>query len=217
MVFCFSGIDFEKAVSEYGTIFSPNDLLLFTRSVLHTVDMPSQLGDNGAELRQLIEYSAEKDVIIIACLRAKIGAYYYNSAVLVDKGRVMGVSDELNPLGGYIGGNTFRSYITSIGKISIFVDSDILNPILYSGGTQNSRYIFSLNSCKMDSQRLLSARALANWAGKYVLCVFEDCGACLNCRGGVESIKWGRMSAFYLPMVISKINRTQKVKFVEEI
>lgn len=216
MVFCFSGIDFEEAIEGYGEIFSPNDLVLFTRSVLHTVDLPYELGADGGAFRRLIEYSASKEIIIVACMRAKIGNLYYNSAALIDKGRVMGVSDELNPLGGYVGGKVFRSYVTSIGKVCLFIDSDVCNPFLYQSVINGGRYVFSLNSCNMDSQRLLSARALANAFGKYVLCKFEDCGVCINSRGVVESIKWGKMSAFYLPMTLAK-GKEGEVKFVEEI
>ncbi len=217
MVFCFSGIDFEDAICQYGEMFSPNDLILFSRNVLGTVDMPSQLNGKSDELRRLIEYGKEKEIIIIACMRAKIGGEYYNSAAVIDKGRIMGVSDELSPLGGYIGGNVMRSYVTSIGKICLYIDSDVCYPQLWQSAMKGCRYVFSLNSCKMDSQRLLSARSLANAVGKYVLCRFEDCGVCVNYLGGVESVKWGKMSAFYLPMTIARCKRLDKIRFMEEI
>ena len=93
MVFCFSGIDFEDAICEYGEMFSPNDLILFSRNVLGTVDMPSQLNGKSDELRRLIEYGKEKEIIIIACMRAKRGsdrqrAYYGSQRRAFSLGRI---------------------------------------------------------------------------------------------------------------------------------
>ncbi len=46
MIFCFSDIDFDKVVEDYGAMISPNDILLFTREVVGLVDMPAELSGN---------------------------------------------------------------------------------------------------------------------------------------------------------------------------
>ncbi|MDE6372406.1 MAG: hypothetical protein K2L61_02570, partial [Clostridia bacterium] len=68
-----------------------------------------------------------------------------------------------------------------------------------------------------DNERISSAKTLANASGKYVLCKFLDSGVCINSYGKIESIKWGKMTAFYLPLTFA-VGRTvkSKIKFVDE-
>ena len=128
MIFCFSDIDFERVVEEYGAMISPNDILLFTREVVGLVDMPAELSGKTCVFRGMVEYSQDKGVIIVVAMRAKIGEKIYNSAMVIDNGHILGASDEINPPKGYVGSSTIRSYATSRGKICVFIDSDICYP-----------------------------------------------------------------------------------------
>ncbi|MDE7191057.1 MAG: hypothetical protein K2O35_01075 [Clostridia bacterium] len=217
MIFCFSDIDFDKAVEEYGAMISPNDILLFTREVVGLVDMPAELGGKTNVFRGIMEYSRDKGVIVVAAMRAKIGEKIFNSAMVIDNGRILGVSDEITPPKGYVGSSTVRSYCTSRGKICVFVDSDICYPALWQTALNGCRYIFSLNSSGTDNERISCAKTLAAASGKYVLCKFADSGVCVSSYGKIESIKWGRMSAFYMPLTFA-VGRSVKgkIKFVEE-
>ncbi len=217
MIFCFSDIEFDRVVEEYGAMISPNDILLFTREVVGLVDMPAELGGRTSILRGIVEYSKDKGVIIVVAMRAKIGEKIFNSVGVIDNGHIMGVSDEINPPKGYLGSSTVRSYMTSRGKVCVFVDSDICYPQLWQGALKGCRYIFCLNSSCSDVERISCARTLARATGRYVLCKFTDSGVCINSYGKIESIKWGRMSAFYMPLTfaVGKVVKG-KIKFAEE-
>ena len=217
MIFCFSDIDFDKVVKEYGAMISPNDIILLTREVVGLVDMPAELQGKTNVLKGILEYSAVKEIIVVVAMRAKIGEKIFNSAAVIDNGRVLGVSDELNPQKGYIGSSAMRSYLTSRGKICVFVDSDVCYPQLWQSAIGGCRYIFSLNSSSLDNDRISCAKALAYASGKYTLCKFVDGGVCINSYGKIESIKWGKMSAFYMPLTFA-VGRTMKrrIKFVDE-
>lgn len=217
MIFCFSDIDFETVVEEYGAMISPNDILLFTREAVGLVDMPAELSGKTRVFRGMVEYSQDKGVIIIVAMRAKIGEKIYNSAMVIDNGRIFGVSDEIAPQKGYIGSSTVRSYATSRGKVCLFVDSDICYPQLWQGALEGCRYIFSINSTSCDLERITSAKALARATGRYVLCKFTDSGVCINSYGKIESIKRGRMSAFYMPLTFAVGRMVKgKIKFADE-
>ena len=217
MIFCFSDIDFDKVVEEYGAMISPNDIILLTREVVGLVDMPAELKGKTSVLKDIATYSADREIIVIVAMRAKIGEKVFNSAMVIDNGRVLGVSDELNPQKGYIGSSTMRSYLTSRGKVCVFVDSDMCYPQLWQSALNGCRYIFNLNSVGADDERISCAKALAYASGKYVLCKFADSGVCINSYGKIESIKWGRMSAFYMPLTFA-VGKTMKrrIKFVDE-
>ena len=217
MIFCFSDIEFERVLREYGAMISPNDILLFTREVVGLVDMPAELNGKTHIFRDMVEYSQDKGVIIVVGMRAKIGEKIFNSVMVIDNGRVLGVSDEIYPQKGYVGSNTMRSYETSRGKICVFVDSDICYPTLWQGALKGCRYIFSLNSTATDSERISCAKVLAGATGRYVLCKFSDSGVCINSYGRIESIKWGRMTAFYMPLTFAVGRMVKgKIKFAEE-
>ena len=217
MIFCFSDIEFESVVEEYGAMISPNDILIFTREVVGLVDMPSELSGRTQVFRGMVEYSGDKGIIIVVAMRAKIGEKIYNSAMVIDNGHVLGVSDEISPQKGYVGSSTIRSFMTSRGKMCVFVDSDICYPQLWQSALDGCRYIISLNSTCCDFERISCAKTLARATGRYALCKFADSGVCINSYGKIESIKWGRMSAFYMPLTFA-VGRAVKgnVKFVEE-
>lgn len=217
MVFCFSGIDFKEIVDGYGAMFSPGDIILLSREVVGRVDMPAELNGSSQVIKDVAAYSRERSLIIVIAMQAEIGQRVFNSAMVIDKGRIMGVSDELTPCGEYEQGKVMRSYLTTMGKICIFIDSDLCYPQLWQSAMQGARYVFCLCSHFTDCGKLACARALACVTGKYVLCKFVDCGICVNALGKVQSIKWGRMSAFYLPMSLALgKNIRRKVRFVEE-
>lgn len=217
MIFCFSDIDFDKVAEEYGAMISPNDILLFTREVVGLVDLPAELSGKTSVFKDIVEYSKDKGVIVIVAMRAKIGEKIFNSAMVIDNGRILGVSDEVSPPKGYVGSSTVRSYFTSRGKICIFVDSDICYPALWQSALDGCRYIFNLNSAEADNERISCAKTLACASGKYTLCKFADSGVCVNSYGKIESVKWGRMTAFYMPLTFA-VGRTVKgkIKFVDE-
>ncbi|MDE5616611.1 MAG: hypothetical protein K2I78_02350, partial [Clostridia bacterium] len=154
---------------------------------------------------------------LIVSMRAKIGDRLFNSAMLIERGKVLGVSDEIFPLKGYERGGVVRSYLTDRGKVCIFVDSDICYPQLWQGCFSGCRYIFSVNSIPLNRERIASAKTLANVSGKHVLAQFCDASVCINPYGRIDSVKFGRMSAFYLPLSLAKGRLTdRKIKFVEE-
>ena len=217
MIFCFSDIDFEDVVEDYGALISPNDTVILSREITGVIDMPAEFNGNSHIFKDMMIFSKDKEIILIVCMRAKIGDRLFNSAMLIDSGRVFGVSDEISPLKGYERGNVIRSYLTSRGRVCLFVDSDICYPALWQSCFLNCRYIFSLNSTPIDKERIACAKTLAMATGKHVLVQFCDACVSINGYGKIESIKSGRMSAFYLPISLTKgYTVDKKIKFVEE-
>ncbi|MDE6614232.1 MAG: hypothetical protein K2K24_01865, partial [Clostridia bacterium] len=79
------------------------------------------------------------------------------------------------------------------------------------------RYILSLYSIPINKERITCAKTLAIASGKHVLSQFCDACVSINQYGKIESVKRGRMMAFYLPISLNKgriVDR--KIKFVEE-
>lgn len=217
MIFCFSDMDFDEVIEDYGALISPNDTVILSREITGIVDLPAEYDGESHIFRDIMTFSKDKSITLIVSMCAKIGERLFNSAMVVDKGKVLGVSDEIFPLKGYERGNVVRSYLTGRGKVCLFVDTDICYPQLWKGCFSGCRYIFSLNSVPLNRERIASAKTLANASGKHVLAQFCDASVCISPYGKIDSVKFGRMSAFYLPLSLTKgrlIDR--KIKFVEE-
>ncbi len=210
-------MDFDEVLRKYGGLISPNDTVILSREITGMVDLPAELNGYSHVFRELITLSRDKEIILIVSMRAKIEDRLYNCSMLVDKGTVLGVSDEIYPIKGYEQGKTVRSYLTSRGKVCLFVDSDVCYPQLWKGCFDGCRYIFSLNSTTLNKERVNAARTLARATGRYVLAQFCDECVCINPYGKIESVKRGRTAAFYLPISLVKGYAVDRqIKFVEE-
>lgn len=217
MIFCFSGVSFDTVMRDYSALISPNDIVVLSREVTGIVDMPAELSGKSAVFKSMVAFCLDKEIIMLVAMRAKIGDKLFNSVMVIDKGRIMGVSDEINPDKAYVGGKAMRSYVTGRGKVNVFVDSDVCYPELWQDCMDGSRYVFSLNACAANIERTACARALAIATGKYVLAQYSDSSLCINPYGRIESVKFSEMSAFYLPLSLAK-GRTLKgkIRFVRE-
>lgn len=202
---------------DYAALISPNDTVILSREIIGLVDMPAEFDGASHIFRELMSFSRRKEIILVVSMRAKIGERLFNSSMLIDRGKVLGVSDEIYPLKGYESGKVVRSFLAGRGKVCLFVDSDICYPQLWKGCFENCRYIFSLNSTVFSSDRVNSAKTLARASGKYVLAQFCDTCVSINPYGKIESVKRGRMSAFYLPISLAKgFMLDRQIKFVDE-
>ncbi|MDE6614098.1 MAG: hypothetical protein K2K24_01170, partial [Clostridia bacterium] len=112
MIFCFSDIDFDDVVEDYGALISPNDTVILSREITGVIDLPAEHGGYSHVLRDMIVFRKIKEIILIVGMRAKIGERFYNCALLIDRGQVLGVSDEIYPIKGYEKGSIVRSYLT---------------------------------------------------------------------------------------------------------
>lgn len=217
MVFCFEEMTIEDIQKEYSGIVSQNDILVLAKSVAGRVDLPKELKGKSDMILRLAKFSLQKQITLLANIEACIGEKVYDSVIVIDKGKILGVSDCINSEDKAIkGGNALRCYMTSMGRICVFVGGDICFPELWSFA-EGSRYIISLIDRHIDSVIISSAKALAVYLGKYVLICGNTTKICINPYGKIESIKNGRMTAFYLPMSLALGKKLGKrIQFVEE-
>lgn len=206
----------EDIEREYSGIVSPNDILVLSKGVVNAVDLPQELKGKSDIILRLAKYSLQKQITILANMFASISDKTYDSVIVIDKGKILGVSDCINPSNKNIrGGNALRCYNTSMGRICVFVGEDICYPELWHFA-KGSRYIISVSHGE-GKELLSSAKALALYLGKYVLLSGSDCNLSITPYGKIDSIKYGRMTAFYLPMSLALGKKLSKrIQFVEE-
>lgn len=217
MVFCFDNTDIDEVTADYNGVVSTGDILVLSPCVAGRVNLPDELKGTSDVLLRLARFSKNKQVIIVAGMTAETANKKYESAVVIDRGKILGVSDCINPKeDGISSGSALRRYATSMGKLCVFAGGDIRYPELWEFAS-TSRYVICLSGGKTDTEALVCARAFALYAGKYVLAVFGGSKVCITPYGALESVKTGNMTAFYLPMSLAKGKKLSKrVKYVEE-
>lgn len=216
MVFCFENFDIDSLIDEYNDILSTNDIVVLKKSVCGRVNLPYELNGKTQLIKRLLLFSRQKEIILFVAMDAQIGGNIYDSIMVIDKGKVLGVSDCICEQKGYKSGTSLRSYATSMGKVCVFAGQDIMYAELWSH-VVGCRYIINICDSAYDGLHIACSRAVASYAGKYVLVVFADNVVCITPYGKIESIKQGHMTTFYLPMSLARGNRfNKKIKFVQE-
>ncbi len=125
----------DGSLSEYSEKYAGNgaDIVCFSFSALGQVSYERELkGETSLFEDAAILSKEEKNIVVCGCYTDARGMRR-KSAVVAEKGRILGVSDMLNRLDGeeYRAGSGIRVYDTSAGRLGVVVGSDLLFPHVF--------------------------------------------------------------------------------------
>lgn len=189
MEICFVTSDtLDNVWQEKMSAVSKSDVLVFGFNGLGLVSYKKELGGETEYFQDVARLSKElSNVVICGCDTDSYGVFRH-SAVIADKGKILGVSDMVHSLdeSEFVAGGNFRVYDTSVGKIGIIVAEDLFFP-------ESSRVLALCDAdiivCvfkKMDGpmpQIMLRAGAFANGVGM-ALCA-KNYAAVADIRGNI--------------------------------
>ena len=107
-----------------------NDLLVFGFNGMGLVSYKKELNGETEYFQDLAKLSKQlSNVIICGCDTDTYGVFRH-SAVIADRGKILGVSDMAHSIDDseYAAGGNFRVYDTSAGKIGVIVAEDLFFP-----------------------------------------------------------------------------------------
>jgi predicted amidohydrolase len=106
------------------------DILVFSSGIIDRLNFFDELGGKSTVFYDLCLLSESMDCVIICACDTEVCGTLHKSAVLIDCGKLAGVSDmaQTDSESGYSPGGGFRVYETSRGKIGLIVGEDIYNP-----------------------------------------------------------------------------------------
>lgn len=107
-----------------------SDLLIFGFNGLGLVSYKKELSGETEYFQDLAKLSKQlSSVIVCGCDTDTYGSFRH-SAVIADKGKILGVSDMAHSIdeSEFVAGGNFRVYDTSAGKIGIIVQEDLYFP-----------------------------------------------------------------------------------------
>ena len=107
-----------------------SDVLVFGFNGLGLVSYKKELGGETEYFQDLARLSRELSSVVICGCDTDAYGVFRHSAVIADKGKILGVSDMAHALDDseFVAGGTFRVYDTSAGKIGIIVAEDLFFP-----------------------------------------------------------------------------------------
>ncbi len=104
-----------------------SDLLVFGFNGLGLVSYKKELSGETEYFQDVAKMSRQLSCTIICGCDTDTYGVYRHSAVIADKGKILGVSDTVNCIDEteYVAGGSYRVYETSAGKIGIIVCDDL--------------------------------------------------------------------------------------------
>ena len=106
------------------------DVVVFGFNGLGLVSYKKELGGETEYFQDIARLSRELSSVVICGCDTDTYGVFRHSAVIADKGKILGVSDMAHSIDDseFVAGGNFRVYDTSVGKIGIIVAEDLFFP-----------------------------------------------------------------------------------------
>lgn len=181
-IVCVTNRDFDKLKD---IEVDKESLMVLAYGVIDSVNLVEELEGNSITLKKLAILSKELGITVIAGIDATIKEDTYCSAVVIDRGSILGISDMTHILSGeYTAGNSLRLFDTSIGMIGLIIGDDIFYPecvrALCMSGASLLVYIANKKSTR---KAMISSSAASMLNGVYCIAETLDKVTVFDCYG----------------------------------
>ena len=107
-----------------------SDLVAFGFNGLGLVNYKKELGGETEYFQDVARLSRQLSSVVVCGCDTDTYGVFRHSAVIADKGRILGVSDMAHSIDDseFVAGGSFRVYDTSAGKIGLIVAEDLFFP-----------------------------------------------------------------------------------------
>lgn len=191
MLLCLSAIPLSIALG-YAEDYRP-DILCLHRSIVGRVDLRAELRGESRVIAPLMRLSAKHGNLIVAALRATVDDGEYNSAIVIDHGKVLGVSDQIRAPRSMRNGTCMRCYRTSFGTMGVILSDDVRSPQLWHALSRaRSDFIVMMDEKVFDEDRDNAfLQCLSYCCGREVYAHFCDVSKRYNCFGKCDESDCG--------------------------
>lgn len=111
-------------------VIGKHDLLVFGFNGLGLVSYKKELSGETEYFHDVAKLSKQLSSVVICGCDTDTYGVFRHSAVIADKGKILGVSDMAHSIDDseFVSGGNFRVYDTSVGKIGLLVAEDLYFP-----------------------------------------------------------------------------------------
>ena len=131
MEICFITADtVDNVWQEKMSAVGSSDVVVFGFNGLGLVSYKKELGGETEYFQDIARLSRELSSVVVCGCDTDTYGVFRHSAVIADKGKILGVSDMAHSLDDseFVAGGNFRVYDTSAGKIGVIVAEDLFFP-----------------------------------------------------------------------------------------
>ena len=123
MVYSLADMELEEFWLGYCAVFGAGDMVVLDRRIVGRLDLDK---DKDAEIAsRLALLSKEKQLVLLVPVRLSWQGENCNSVIVWDRGKVVGVVDEISPVGKYDCGEGVSVLSTSKGNLAVVVENDL--------------------------------------------------------------------------------------------
>ena len=137
-----------------------SDMLVFSYGAVETVDFKAEIKRDDGIFVDLCTLSYDLGCTVLCGADTDVYGIKHKSVIVVDKGRLIDVSDMVNAPEGYDRGSSYRTYSTSAGKLGVIVDGDIMYvESAKTAALNHADMIINIVDKNIDNKQILAARA----------------------------------------------------------
>ena len=201
-------MDLEEFWLGYCAVMSVGDMAVLDRRIVGRIDLDK---DKDAEIAsRLAMLSKEKQLILLVPVRLSWQGENCNSVIVWDRGKVVGIVDEISPVGKYDCGEGVAVLSTSKGNLAVVVENDLYYAqVAELLSRVEVRYVVYSSAKPCTSNAVGILRALSIYLG----CKCYGCMSDLSVEvigGEVIDVEVGKLRPMSDLATQGNPNRTQK-------
>ena len=154
------GLTYSDFVIERFEEIKRADLLILSFGAVETVVFRNEIKRDDGVFVDLCMLSRDLDCAVLCGADTDVYGIKHKSVIVVDKGRLVDVSDMVNAPRGFDRGTAFKTYPLSAGKAGVAVCGDIMLPeCAKTLAAAGAALIVNISDKDIDGKLILAARA----------------------------------------------------------
>lgn len=192
MLICISCLPPEDALGLAFARAKRGDVICLHRSVIGRLDMKKELDGEQKTVLSLMRLSAITRSAVFCAVRAVIDDDRYDSVIVFENGKLLGISDRISPRAGFCEGNNLRCYDSPCGRTGVLIGRDFEYPQLWQpliSSDCRRCIVFDERKLSPVDEKLLSSFSVCT--GMTVFANFYDVSAAFTPDGAIRESAQG--------------------------
>lgn len=208
MVYSLADMDLEEFWLGYCAVIGVGDMAVLDRRIVGRIDLDKEQDAEIASRLALL--SKEKQIVLLVPIRLSWQGENCNSVIVWDRGKVVGVVDEISPVGKYDSGEGVSVLSTSKGNLAVVVENDLYYAqVAELLSRVEVRYVVYSSAKPCTSNAVGVLRALSIYLGCKCYGCMSDLSVEIN-GGEVADVEVGKLRPLSDIAMLGKPNRTPK-------
>lgn len=164
-------------------------VIMLTRAVPDVINMVSELSGESEEFKKIARHSKANKLIVVMLFRAIVYKKQYLSCLVVDNGKILGVSDMTHRVSGEMlldRGQSYRIYDTTLGCLGVIIGDDIFFPeVARTERLAGAKTFVYISPFRMDNTTTVAVKAASLYNGVNTVYIAADESGVVGLYGNI--------------------------------